>query len=394
MLLREEALSGALLAVCAVVAVLWATFAPHNYQSFVNQPVHVPGVPRDVISTLSSLASNFFLVIFFGAIGLEIGRERANGVLSENKTALLPCGAAIGGMAGAALTFLALSGMFGSHGAPSGWGIPMATDVAFTLGVLALVGRSIPSSLRVFLLALAVADDVASVFVLALVGHHSTSLSILQRCCLIAASLLVLLLAAAARKRAPFLSIFILLTLLLWWLLAQLAIEPTLAGVAIGLMVPTSRAKANPALRLEKVVAPLSTFLVLPFFALIATGVDLSAHPWSGNVGIVLPLVGARLVGKMIGILGVSWLLIRLGLGTLPEQSTWRHLFGASILCGIGFTVPLLFAEQAFGHDPLQLAATKFALLVASLLCAVVGLVILWRAPRATPHGSTVTQGR
>ena len=392
-LLREEAVGGAFLALAATLAVVWASLSPSSYSSFIHHSFRIPPVPSGVVHDVASLVSNFGMLVFFAAIGLEVARERADGALQERSNSILPVGAALGGMIGAAFVFLLLCAFFPSSHATNGWGIPMATDVAFTLGVLSLLGKRLPISLRVFLLALAVADDVASVIVLALTSHepsgHSTSALILFAAC----ALLVVGTTLALRRHSQKVRWYLLLGLILWWLLAQLGIEPTLAGVIVGILVPTGALATRPGVRLEKWVVPLSTFLVLPLFALVATGVDLGARPWSSNAHVIVPILGARLIGKAGGILLACALMLRFRIGRLPEAVNWSHLVGASILCGIGFTVPLLFAQNAFHGSPSLLAGTKLALLFASILCAVIGGSWLFMtARRKVQTGTSETQ--
>jgi len=376
-LLAEEAAGGALLGAALIAAVLWASLSPGSYHRFVSAQVHIPSIPLSVVNDVGTLVANLVMVVFFAAIGLEIGRERSVGSLSEPATAGLPVAAALGGMAAAALVYLAIALGSGGHGVAGGWGIPMATDVAFTLGALSLLGRRVSTHLRVFLLTLAVADDVASVIVLALVGHQGSSLPLGQRLACAGVALGVVGGALAVRRRYRGVALWIALTGVLWWLLCQLHLEPTLAGVIIGVLVLSGADPTSPGLRLERRVAPLSAFVVLPLFALTAGGVDLVARPWSGNGGVIIALLGARVIGKAVGIVGVSALVVRLGFGRLPPDTSWRQMIGAGVLCGIGFTVPLLFAAQQFSGQPGRLAATKVALLAASMLCTAVGLVIL-----------------
>jgi NhaA family Na+:H+ antiporter len=342
-----------------------------------------------VIHDVATLVTNLMMVVFFAAIGLEIGRERAEGSLVDGRSAVLPVLAALGGMAMAALVYVGVVTMLGAHGALVGWGIPMATDVAFTLGVISLVGTRVSISLRVFLLALAVADDVASVIVLALTGRGSTLgstessvLSLAGVVLLIGATLL------ARHRRAPW-PTYIALTLALWWCLAHLGIEATLAGVLVGVAVPaghdhTERAGAQ----LERLTVPLSTYLVLPAFALVAGGVDLATQPWRHGTGVLFGVLAARTIGKVVGIVGAVALAVRFGVAALPDETSWRQMLGAGLLCGIGFTVPLLFATRAFARAPLLLDETKVALLLASVLCAIFGLcVLVIGSTRSRPKG-------
>lgn len=375
---EHDAAGGIVLTAALIAAVAWATLAQGSYLAFVTHPLSIWSVPHSVVHDVASLVTNLLMVIFFAAIGLEIGRERAEGSLISMTTASLPIVAALGGMAAAALVYVATIGALGDHGALAGWGIPMATDVAFTLGVVSLVGSRVSVELRVFLLALAVADDVASVVVLAITGHSGA----VSGPWVTAGSILGLVIIAAgvvlARRSDAGWWAFVVLTVALWWCLAHLGVEATLAGVVIGVTVPAgAHAKRNVGVQLEQRTVPLSTYLVLPLFALVAGGVDLSLSPWRHGTSVLFGVLAARTLGKLVGIVGAAALAVRFGLGSLPRNTSWRQMVGAALLCGIGFTVPLLFATRAFAHAPAMLAETKVALLIASLVGAILGLGVL-----------------
>jgi len=383
-LLAIEAVGGLVLTLALVAGVLWATFASSSYQSFVTASIHLPGVPEAIVHNTTTLVVNFLMLVFFGAIGLEVARERVAGDLADTKTALTPIVAALLGMAMAALVYVVTIAIDGQHGALGGWGVPMATDVAFTLGALSLLGRRTSRELRTFLLTLAVADDVASVVVLAVTAHNGSHHPFGITLGLVAGALGVLAATIVARRFAPSLVIFAVLALILWWLFAQLGIEPTLAAIVIALFIPTGHELSLAGPRAERLLAPVSTFLILPFFALVVAGVDLSTRPWRSSAGLVVAIVAARSIGKFLGIFGGVAFVARVGLGQLPAKTSWGQLGGAALLCGIGFTVPLLFADSAFSDHPVYLVATKFALIVASLLCALVGLGLI--ASAKAPH--------
>ena len=387
-ILHSGAAGGITLTLGLVAGVTWASLDPSGYATAVATPVHLPLVPSSEVDSIGSLITNLAMIVFFFAIGLEVARERTLGVLADNRTAALPVIAAIGGMAGAALIYLGVIAALGPQSAAGGWGIPMATDIAFTLGALSLLGSNVPSSVRVFLLALAVADDVLSVIILAIVGHEHTGSSSLALVLAATGVIVVCVGLIVARRRRASWPTFIAAGLILWWCLASLGIEPTLAGVIAGIAAPFSHQVSSPGVTLERWMVPASSYIVLPAFALVAGGVDLVSFHLGSTSGLFTAVLGARVLGKLIGITGAVALAIRLGLGTLPDRSKWRHMGGAAVLCGIGFTVPLLFAHSAFGTDPTLLATTKVALLVASLLCGILGLAILvMGSSRRSEHG-------
>jgi len=386
-LLASEAIGGVTLTVAVVVAIAWATIAPASYHTAISGAVHLPAVPGTIVNDRATLVVNLLMVVFFAGIGLEVGRERSVGALRDRATATLPVIAALGGMAGAALAYLAGIALLGPHGAIGGWGIPMATDIAFTLAALSLIPGRVSLSLRIFLLALAVADDVLSVIVLAVTGHAPHAGGIATMVGPAVGIVVLLAVAVLARRTRTHWSIWVLLCAMLWWLLARLGVEPTLAGVAVGVLVPNGHAPELPGVILERTVVPVSTFVILPLFGLVAAGVDLSTFTTDASGGLLVTLLAARSIGKLVGILGAVGLAIRLGLGELPAETSWRQMSGAALTCGIGFTVPLLFAQQAFVGDPRLLATTKVGLLLASALCALVGLIVMARkSPRTSPQ--------
>ena len=376
-LLASEAIGGLTLTASLVIAIIWATTAPDGYTNAITAPIHLPSVPLAVVSDRATFVTNLLMVVFFAGIGLEIGRERTIGALRDRATAALPVIAALGGMVGAALVYVMGISLLGPHAALGGWGIPMATDIAFTLAALSLIPGRVSLSLRIFLLALAVADDVFSVVVLAFSGHagpHGALALTLFAAGLVA---LVIILAVLARRRRWHWAAWILLCATLWWALARLGIEPTLAGVILGAMVPNGHDPSLAGVTLERTVVPISTFVVLPLFGIVAGGIDLSTITTASSGGLLVTLLAARSLGKLIGIVGAVALAVRLGLGSLPAETTWRQMVGAALTCGIGFTVPLLFAQQTFGAHPDLLITTKVGLLAASVVCAIVGLVTM-----------------
>ena len=376
-ILTGEAIGGATLSAAVIAAVAWATLAPASYLRLTTISVSIPGVPASQVHDLATFVVNTLMVIFFAGIGLEIARERSVGALRDRATAVLPILAAVGGMVGAAATYLVVIGLLGPNDAVGGWGIPMATDIAFTLAALSLIQGRVSLSLRIFLLALAVADDVLSVIVLAVTGHHPGGSSSFVTTLIVVGIAGSILLCIWMRRRRQGWVPWVILGATLWWLFAKIGIEPTLAGVVVGILVPHGSEDGLPGVVLERAMVPLSTWFVLPLFALVAAGVDLRSISLEGRAGLVLAILAARSIGKLIGIGGATAIAIRFGLGSLPTETSRLEMAGAAITCGIGFTVPLLFAEQAFGADASLLALTKVSLLAASLVCAVIGISIM-----------------
>ena len=388
-----EALGGLVLTLAVAAALLWANLSPGSYASVWAKPTGF-----HLLADTKSVVNNGLMTLFFFAVGLEVGRERSYGSLSENRTAVLPVAAALGGMAGAALTYAVVAAAGGAGAEVArGWGVPMATDVAFTLGALALLGRRVPPSLRAFVLALAVADDVASVAVLAVVSrNHVRILFLLGALGVLAFGWFV-----RRRFRRPWWP-WVLLLALTWWLLAEGGVEATLAGAFVGMLVPcaflaTNTAESGPPERsagettpstlLESVTHPVSTFVVLPLFMLANAGVVLGTHLFTvpSSCSVIASVVAARTLGKVIGITLAAAAVVKLGVARLPTEITWAHLAGAAVLCGMGITVPLLFATATFSGHPHLVWAAQTGLLIGTALTFVLGFAVLWWAARRGP---------
>lgn len=410
---QAEAAAGGTLALAVAAALLWANSAAHSsYIDTWAHPVEWFPLPSNVPHNVRSVINDGLMTVFFLGVGLEIGRERAVGSLRNARNAVLPIVAAIGGMAGAAVIFLVVAAMAGGDQVVrSGWGIPMATDVAFPLVILAALGERVPRELRVFVLALAVADDVASVIVLAVVSSREVAPIFLCAGGMLLVSLSVLgwlarrsasagsehslgWISGVAMSRWP----YVLGLIGLWLLLSQGGVEPALAGVFVGLTVPnrpwsgpdrppspeSSHRSSAPSGRLERLVLPLSAWAVLPLFALANTGIQISAHLWSHppSQTVLIAVVLARVVGKLAGIAGACALLLVLKVTRLPSSMRTSQLVGVALLCGIGFTVPILFADSAFSGYPSLVRAASAGLLIGSFAAFILGTLWLVVAGR------------
>ena len=324
------------------------------------------------------------MAVFFLLVGLEIKREMLDGQLSTWPRRVLPGAAALGGMIGPALVYLAINR--GPAGEPNGWAIPTATDIAFALGVLALLGSRVPVSLKIFLTALAIIDDLGAVLIIA--AFYTSGV---QPLALAAAAGVTAVLILLNRSGVTKLSPYIGLGVVLWFFVLQSGLHATLAGVVLALTIPLRRRlaapddPASPLHRLEHAIAPWVTFLIVPIFGFANAGVSLAGASISTlaqpvPMGIALGL----LLGKQLGIFAAAALVIRLGWAELPTHVTWRQLYGVSLICGIGFTMSLFIGLLAFPDDVSLQNSLKMGVLAGSLASGLAGWLIL-RVVRGRP---------
>ncbi len=326
--------------------------------------------------------NDLLMAVFFLLVGLEIKREMLDGQLSSWNRRILPGVAAAGGMAVPALIFLAFN--ISDPVAVHGWAIPSATDIAFALGVLSLLGDRVPTSLKLFLTALAIIDDLGAVVIIAL--FYSGDLSIIH---LLLAAVVLALLAVLNRRRVQHLAPYLMLGGVLWYLLLQSGVHATIAGVLLALSIPLRHTPAapddmvtSPLHRLEHGLHGWVTFAVIPIFGFANAGVSLSglsAELLTSNLtlGVALGL----LIGKLIGVFGSAALTIRLGLADMPLGASWMQLFGTALLCGIGFTMSLFIGLLAFAGQPLLQEEVKIGIIGGSLVAGLAGWCVLRLAP-------------
>jgi NhaA family Na+:H+ antiporter len=418
----RETSGGILLLACTIVALVWANSPwAHLYTVFWHTPLMVGLGNITLNHELHFWVSDALMAVFFFVVGLEIKREVLAGELASPRQAVLPIVAALGGVVVPALLYTVLNA--NGPGA-RGWGIPMATDIAFAIGVMALLGNRVPVGLKVFLTALAIVDDIGAVLVIAVFYTANLDWGALG----IAAMCLLLALAAnrlGVRHPLP----YALIGAVLWMAVLQSGIHATIAGVLLAFMIPSRTAinqreflahgravldhfekaaetvplailsdieqqaavealedaceKVQPPLhRLEQGLHPWVTFVIMPLFALANAGVSLSGD--LGKVAvqpITLGVVLGLVLGKPLGIILVSWLAVRFGLASLPESVSWKHMHGAGWLAGIGFTMSLFMTGLAFTNDT-HLTSAKLGILIASLCAGTVGSMILVRIPR------------
>jgi NhaA family Na+:H+ antiporter len=358
----------------ALIALCWSGVAQGSYEHVLNVAWPLLRGHVNSLATLHAFVTNGLMTVFFFAIGLELSREIRIGTLSKPSHSMPPVLGALGGMVVTALLSLAIGHLSHTSALVRGWGVPMATDVAFTLGILAVAGRRLPPTLRIFLLTLAVADDAFSAAVLSLTGHAT-----LHVAGLVAVALLILAGAWLSSKMAhPVLSLALLVAL--WGAFVWANIDPPLAGVLAGLLTSFHNEWAR---RLERAASRLSIGVVLPLFAVVACGVRWSSLSLHGPTATIIgATIVIRLVGKVLGIsAGVA--LAHAMHFRLPSSITWPLLFSAAMLCAIGFTVPLLFAAALFGPGTATYGAFTLGLVGASLLSAILGVSLLRYQTRA-----------
>jgi NhaA family Na+:H+ antiporter len=417
---RLEAASGSVLLIAAVIALIWAN-APFGgtYKEFWESHLHVIVGSFDLNLTLQEFVNDALMAIFFFVVGLEIKRELVVGELKDKKKAALPAIAALGGMIVPAVIYTVF--VVGQGGeASGGWAIPMATDIAFSVGVISLLGKRVTTGAKLFLLTLAIADDIGAIIVIAV--FYSEDLSLLW----LGLGLLGLLFVYLA-QRAGIRSMFFYwpVGIVIWFFILQSGVHATLAGVALGLMTPvyplysedeyqrktswilgrfaTNQAAPNhrerldydamqmaavatesvsPLDRLEEFLAPWSGFFVVPIFALANAGVRFA--DFENGVGaaltspVTLGVALGLLVGKLVGISSATWIAVRTGIGRLPSHTGWSQVIGLALLAGIGFTVSMFVTELAFTDAALTDSA-KVGIFIGSGLAGIIGTVFLRR---------------
>ena len=355
----------------ALGALVWSATSHASYALLIDGRTNLPILTQLHVRSVRELVASPLLAIFFLGVGLELARERRHGILAQRRHAVSPIAAAVGGMAATAFIQAGIGLTTSTPDLLHGWGVPMATDVALVLGVVAAAGHRLPLTTRLFLLALAVTDDLISVVVLGLIGGRSVRLWGLALIVVAGIALYVLSRRVAGTTlRWAFLA-------LLWALFAWTGVEPALSGVLVGLVVPSD---VHSAKRLEPVASWWSTRLILPAFALVSCGLDISQLTWRGPVpGIVVGVATARIAGKTLGIVGGVMLAQRFGYDA-PAGVRGRVLWGSGLVCSMGITIPVLFADALFPSEARVTNAFTAGLLLATTVGAAAALLI-WRSP-------------
>ena len=378
--LKLEASAGLVLMAMALLAMLFANTAlAPIYSGILDTNVRI-GIASFEISKPALLWINDGLMaIFFFLVGLEIKREVLAGELSSFDKAALPIIAALGGMAVPGLVYYFINS--GSPETLVGWAIPTATDIAFALGILALVGSRAPLALKVFLLAVAIIDDLGAIVIIAVfyTSELSTNALILA---LLGFASAVGLNRIGVKRAAP----YVLIGVLMWVFVLKSGVHATLAGVMIALTVPMKREDGDHSLlhHLEHGLHPWVAYMILPIFAFANAGVSLTGLSWSDFAQpVTLGIAAGLFIGKQIGVMGATILAVKTGFARLPEGVTWRHIYGIAALTGVGFTMSLFIGSLAFGTDD-KMNAVRLGVLLGSVVSGLFGYVILRSAPQKT----------
>ncbi len=372
---QNDAAGGICLIIAAILAMLLANFhlTGSTYQTFLETPVEVRIGPLDISKNVLLWVNDALMAVFFLMVGLEVKREMVQGSLATRRQAAFPVIAALGGMVLPALLYLAFN--FSDPITRAGWAIPTATDIAFALGILALLGNRVPVALKVFLMALAIIDDLGAIIIIAL--FYTSSLSILSLSVAAAAIVVLALLNIFNVRRT---GIYILAGVILWTAVLKSGVHATLAGVILGFFIPLKEHNGrSPSQELEHVLHPWVAFLILPLFAFANAGVVLSGITLESLTShLPLGIMAGLLIGKPLGISLFCWLSLKLRLASLPVGTRFSDIMAIGMLCGIGFTMSIFITSLAFDemHNEMVTLA-KLGILLGSVLSAVIGYSML-----------------
>ncbi len=411
---QVEAASGFVLLAAAVIALIWANVAPESYQQFWSNTLTIDVGPLHLDETYKALVNEGLMTIFFFVVGLEIKRELVLGELRDPRAAALPVLAAVGGMVVPALIYLAFNA--GNPETAHGWAIPSATDIAFAVGIITLLGNRVPTGAKLFLLTLAVADDIGGVTIIAV--FYSSGVNVPW---LAAAAVGLVAIWLASRSRVRSLVFYVPMGIFVWFATLESGIEAALAGVALGLLTPArplysaeeydhrarqildispaapagtlgrslvdhealllaevTRESVAPLTRIENRLVGWSSFVVIPIFALANTGITFAGIDLSEAVTnpVTLGVFFGLVLGKLVGVTGFTFLTVVSGIGKLPHRVTWRHIVGVAAVAGIGFTVALFVTEVAFDSELVK-DFGKIGIIAGSVVAGIIGYSVL-----------------
>jgi NhaA family Na+:H+ antiporter len=369
--LRSGQIGGILLMVCVAISLFIANSSyKDGFSALLSTDLGFTFGSGSYVFTVSAWINDALMAVFFLLVGLEIKRELVEGELSSIKKASLPVVAALGGMLVPAFIYFILNK---DTATAFGWGIPMATDIAFALAIISMLGKSVPASLKIFLAALAIVDDLGAILVIAIFYTNEVHFHSL----LMAGGVLALLLVFNFFKIKP-LYFYLIPGVFLWYFIHHSGIHATIAGVLLALTIPTNSDNTeSPLEKLEHLLNGPVNYFIMPIFALANTNITFQKEMLGGLVSpLGLGIVAGLFAGKTIGVTLFSWLAVKLKLGTLPSQSGWKHIIGLGMLAGIGFTMSIFISLLSFS-DEMHVTEAKFAILCASVIAGLVGFVFL-----------------
>lgn len=373
--LKLESAGGILLLFSAAVAMLLANSPlSSQYNDFLNLPVSLQIGSFSINKTLIHWINDGFMAVFFVLVGMEVKKELFEGSLSSYQQAIFPAIAAVGGMIVPALVYWFIAKQDPSLA--NGWAIPMATDIAFALGIMALLSKQVPLPLKIFLLALAIIDDLGAIVVIALFFSHELSVQ-----ALIFSGVSILTLVLLNRFRVSALCAYMVIGAILWASVLKSGVHATLAGVIIGFCIPLKGKKGERPLHdFEHILAPWSSFIILPLFAFANAGVSFDGIDVSMiSSPLLLAIACGLIIGKPVGVFGFSYISVKLGLAKLPDGINFKQIFAVAVLCGIGFTMSMFLASLAFDADAGESVNTlsRLGILLGSTISATLGYLFL-----------------
>ena len=373
--LKLESAGGILLLFSAAVAMLLANSPlSSQYNDFLNLPVSLQIGSFSINKTLIHWINDGFMAVFFVLVGMEVKKELFEGALSSYQQAIFPAIAAVGGMIVPALVYWFIAKQDPSLA--NGWAIPMATDIAFALGIMALLSKQVPLPLKIFLLALAIIDDLGAIVVIALFFSHELSVQ-----ALIFSGISILTLVLLNRFRVSALCAYMVVGAILWASVLKSGVHATLAGVIIGFCIPLKGKKGERPLHdFEHILAPWSSFVILPLFAFANAGVSFDGIDVSMiSSPLLLAIACGLIIGKPVGVFGFSYISVKLGLAKLPDGINFKQIFAVAVLCGIGFTMSMFLASLAFDADAGESVNTlsRLGILLGSTVSATLGYLFL-----------------
>ena len=375
-LLKMESAAGILLMIAAVLAMIAANSPLHTYyDALIDMPVAVQVGPLEIAKPLLLWINDGLMAVFFFLVGLELKRELLEGELSNASAIALPAVGAIGGMVVPALVYLYFN--WEDPVAVQGWAIPAATDIAFSLGILSLLGKRVPVALKIFLVSLAIFDDIGAIVIIAL--FYTSELSTTA---LVTAGLCIAALFTISRRGVTNIPPYLFIGLIMWIAVLKSGVHATLAGVVLALFIPIKICKdtgLSPLKHLEHELHGVVSLAILPIFAfanagVAFTGLSVNSFLHSVPVGIAAGLF----IGKQVGIWGLCWLCVKVGLIKLPESLNFKSLYGVALLCGVGFTMSLFIGSLAFENSGVNLLFDeRLGIIVGSLLSGIAGYLVL-----------------